>query len=255
MVASKTKYKAQFPFEGRALSQHGRIALVGSGEYLPEMAEFESTLLKLGGTERYVQIPTAAGQESNHRLNYWQELGRAQAERIGAKPIFLPIFERSAAMSSEFASEIEGAGLIYLSGGDPHYLAETLLDTPVFEAIISAWRSGASLAGCSAGAMVLGPDIPHFRKMKEEGTAGFSVVPNIRTIPHYNKFFRWIPEIAAQRFLKAPEHINIVGIDEMTAIYSDDLSNWNVYGQGKLHILTGETSGIYQSGDNVTILN
>ena len=231
----------------------GRVALIGSGEYLPEMQDFENSLLQSGGSDIYVQIPTAAGRESKARLEYWRELGKAQAERLGATQKFLPIFERKDAYRDELVKHITGAGLIYLSGGDPHYLASTLMDTPIYDAIIRNWQAGSSLAGCSAGAMVLGPDIPHFRKPKEDGDPGFNVVSNIRTIPHFNKFFRWIPETAAQRFMKAPEDICIVGIDEITAIYSDDLNTWKIHGIGKMHLLKGKNPGVYAAGDYVTI--
>lgn len=230
------------------MKQFGRVALVGSGEYLPAMTKFESELIAAGGSELFVQIPTAAGRESVSRISYWQELGMAQANRIGARQVFLPVFNRDDAMREDLAAMIDGAGLIYLSGGDPHYLASTLIGTPVYEAIIRNWKTGSSLAGCSAGAMVLGPDIPHFRKLKEEGDPGFNVIPNIRTIPHFNKFFKWIPDSAVQRFMKAPEHICIVGIDEMTAIYSDDLNNWSLVGQGKAHLLSGTSINILNYG-------
>ena len=101
--------------------------------------------------------------------------------------------------------------------------------------------------------MLFRSDIPHFRKMKEEGELGFGVVEQIRTIPHYNKFFRWIPEFAATKFMQAPDHICIVGIDEMTAISSNDLLNWSVSGVGKVHVLKGENSGVYVNGDQVLI--
>lgn len=232
----------------------GRIALVGSGEYMPHMADFERSLLDSGNSPYFVQIPTAAGQESTSRLKYWEELGSEQAQRLGAKQIFLPIFNREDALQEKFARQIEGAGLIYLSGGDPHYLAKTLLGTPIYEAILSNWKSGSSLAGCSAGAMVFGPDIPHFRKLKEEGEIGFGIIENIRTIPHYNKFFGWIPEFAVQRFMQAPAHISVVGIDENTAIYSDDLLRWSVVGSGKVHVLKGTNTGVYHAGDEVLII-
>lgn len=222
---------------------HGRIALVGSGEYLPVMAELEAELLRVGGSKRYVQLPTAAGRESESRIAYWKQIGAEQAERIGAQQIYLPVFNREDAMNEEIAAQVEGAGLIYLSGGDPHYLADTLFSTPVWSAIENSWRSGASLAGCSAGAMAFGPDIPNFRRMKEPGSIGLNIVSNIRTIPHYNKFFKWIPDSAAQLFLKAPDHITITGIDENTAIWSDDLRNWHVYGEASAHVLTGVNKG------------
>lgn len=231
----------------------GRIALVGSGEYLPSMAALESSLLEAGGSSRYVQIPTAAGLEGNDRISYWENLGREQAERVGASQIYLPIYSRQDAMRTDLAQKVEGAGLIYFSGGNPHHLAESLRDTPVLNAIRAAWRGGASLAGCSAGAMAMGPDIPHFRKMKAEGELGFDVLPHIRTIPHYNKFFGWIPDAAAQKFLRAPEGVSVIGIDEITAITSDDLLKWKVWGVGKAHLLNASNANSYSHDEEFVI--
>ena len=229
------------------MSSPGRLALVGSGEYLPVMAELETSLLSSGPSQKYVQLATAAGQESSNRLDYWKQRGADQGERIGAQVIFLPVFNREDAMREDLALEIDGAGLIYLSGGDPHYLAQTLLGTPVFDAIVRNWKAGSSLAGCSAGAMALGSDVPNFRKMKEPGEVGLGLLPHIRTIPHYNKFFKWIPDAAAQLFLKAPEGVCVVGIDEDTAMVTSDLISWEVYGDASVHILNG--AGKYSAGE------
>lgn len=235
------------------VTQSGILALVGSGEYLPVMAELESSLIQSGPSLRYVQLATAAGQESVERLRYWERIGKEQADRIGAQQVFLPIFNRDDAMRIDFAEQIKGAGLIYLSGGDPHYLAQTLIGTPVWDAIISSWKTGTSLAGCSAGAMAFGPDIPHFRKMKESDEIGLGLLPNIRVVPHYNKFFKWIPEGAVQLFLKAPEGVRIVGIDEGTAIVTKNLKVWSIYGDGSVHLLNGNNAGKYQSGSEIEI--
>jgi len=232
---------------------NGLVALVGSGEYLPVMQEFEAMLLGSGPSKRYVQLATAAGRESESRLQHWKDLGKAQADRLGAEQIFLPVFTREDAMREDFAAQIDGAGLIYLSGGDPHYLAESLIGTPVYEAIIRNWKAGSSLAGCSAGAMAMGPEIPHFRKLKEVGSPGFNLIPHIRTIPHYNKFFKWIPDAAVQVFLKAPEGISIVGIDEDSAMFTRDLQSWEVSGVASVHILNGDKTGKYNTGDLIHI--
>jgi hypothetical protein len=119
------------------LLMNGSLAkgLVGSGEYLPAMAEFERSLiddgLKNGKAANYIQIPTAAGQESPDRLDYWRQLGKAQADALGIESIFLPIFTREDAFNLEYANQIENSALIYFSGGDPHYLAQTLIGTPL----------------------------------------------------------------------------------------------------------------------------
>ena len=148
---------------------NGSLALVGSGEYLPAMASLEKSLLddgiKNGKRPIYIQIPTAAGQESDDRLDYWKQLGKAQADRLGVDAIFLPIFTRDDANNPEYVAMIKDAALIYMSGGDPHYLAETLMGTPLWDAIQENWRTGTSLAGCSAGAMVLSSHIPNFRML------------------------------------------------------------------------------------------
>ena len=235
---------------------NGSLALVGSGEYLPAMAEFEKSLLEDGiknGKENiYIQIPTAAAQESASRIEYWKELGLKQAEAIGTKPLFLPIYTRGDAENLDFVSQIDKGALIYMSGGDPHYLAKTLIGTPVWQAIVKNWQGGASLAGCSAGAMVLSSQIPNFRLSRAEPTAGLNLIQNIRVIPHFNKFFKWIPESAAKLLMHVPDDSVLIGIDELTAIVKRGGSDfWQVYGQAKLHMLKGLPEAQFSHGQEI----
>ena len=223
---------------------NGSLALVGSGEYLPAMASFEKSLVddgvKNGKQPKYIQIPTASGRESTERMSYWENLGKKQGDLIGVESIFLPIFNREDANNPDLVNQIEGSALMYLSGGDPHYLAETLMGTLVWDAIVENWQSGASLAGCSAGAMVLSSHIPNFRLLKSSATAGLNLLPEIRVIPHFNKFFKWIPESAAKLLLHVPDGSILIGVDELTAIVKrsgDD--DWVVYGEAKVHVLNG----------------
>ena len=236
---------------------NGSLALVGSGEYLPAMATFEKSLIddgiKNGKKSVYVQIPTAAGKESPDRLEYWKELGKSQADRLGVDSIFLPIFTRDDANNLEYVSHIKDCALIYISGGDPHYLAETLMGTPLWDAIQENWRTGASLAGCSAGAMVLSSHIPNFRLLKKAPTAGLNLLPEIRVIPHFNKFFKWIPESAAKVLLHVPDDSILIGVDELTAIVKrsgDD--HWVVVGEAKVHVLKGMPDQQLVNGEIIT---
>ena len=223
---------------------NGSLALVGSGEYLPPMANFEKSLLndgiKNGKRPIYIQIPTAAGKETPDRLEYWKQLGKTQADRLDVDSIFLPIFTREDANNPEYVTLMRDSALMYMSGGDPHYLAETLMDTPLWQAIQENWSTGASLAGCSAGAMVLSSHIPNFRLLKKAPTAGLNLLPEIRVIPHFNKFFKWIPESAAKVLLHVPDNSILIGVDELTAIVrrgGDE--HWVVVGEAKVHVLKG----------------
>ena len=236
---------------------NGSLALVGSGEYLPAMANFEKTLIddgvKNGKRPIYIQIPTAAGKESSDRLEYWKELGKAQAERLNVDSIFLPIFTRDDAHNPEFSTLIKDSSLMYMSGGDPHYLAETLMGTPLWSAIEENWRTGASLAGCSAGAMVLSSHIPNFRLLKKAPTAGLNLLPEIRVIPHFNKFFKWIPESAAKVLLHVPDDSILIGVDELTAVVKrSGNDHWEVVGEALVHVLKGMPDQQLRDGEIIT---
>ena len=246
------------------MKQTGALALVGSGEYLPVMQDLESALINSGVTNgkpnRYLQIPTAAGQESPERLQFWESRGAEQARRIGTVQDFLPIFNRDDAFNPEYISHVKDAALIYFSGGDPGYLANSLHGTPLWDEIKMNWLEGASLAGCSAGAMALSSDVPNFFRMKSEGIPGLNVIPHLRPIPHYNKFFGWIPDSAAKIVMKAPEGTLIIGIDEDTALvtglnHRTSLSEnlWQVYGDGSVHILSGAPTARFESGELVKL--
>ncbi|MEJ6607621.1 MAG: Type 1 glutamine amidotransferase-like domain-containing protein [Candidatus Planktophila sp.] len=220
--------------------QRGALALVGSGEYLPEAQQLENQLLRIGisngKSNKFIQIPTAAGREGDERLSFWQMRGLQQALRIGCESTFLPILTREDAFDQRWIDEISGAGLIYFSGGDPNYLAEVFDDTPLWKAIVDAWESGSSLAGCSAGAMAFGGKIIGIRK--SHISQGLNLLPEIEVIPHYDKFLGWVPDRVATAVVRKDENTALVGIDENTALVLTD--KWRKYGAGKVHVLRGE---------------
>ena len=239
------------------MRNNGSLALVGSGEYLPQMKEFEQSLINDGLANNkkpiYVQIPTAAARESENRINYWRSLGEVAAKSLGVTQSFLPIFTRDDANNPELLKNVDDAALIYLSGGDPHYLAETLRDTLLWDLILKNWQSGGSLAGCSAGAMALSGYVPHFRLSRAQPTQGFGLLKEVRVIPHFDKFFKWIPDSAAKHLLDLPGDSTLIGIDEDTAVVRRANQDWQVWGKGKLHLLKGQTPGQFGAGEFVKL--
>ena len=237
---------------------NGSLALVGSGEYLPAMTAFEKSLLddgiKNGKAAKYIQIPTAAGRESDDSLAYWKKLGQAQADAMGVQASYLPIYTRDDAFKQEHVDSIKNSALMYMSGGDPHHLAEVLIDTPVWAAIVENWQSGASLAGCSAGAMVLSTQIPNFRMLKKAPSTGLNLLPEIRVIPHFNKFFKWIPDSAAKVLLHVPGDSILIGVDEMTAIVKrSGNEHWIAVGDAKVHVLKGLPAQQLHDGQEIKL--
>ena len=202
------------------MTSAGRLALVGSGEYLPVMHEIEEWLLQ-GRPTRYVQLATAAAPEGQRSLDNWHRLGAAAAKRLGAEQVIIDVRTRDDANDPKWAAAISGAGLIYLSGGNPSFLARTLIGTLVWKAIEHEWRLGSALAGCSAGAMALGGYVPDFRHPRAGGVEGLGVIPDIRVLPHFDRYAKWVPDFA-MRPLVAPGSY-IVGIDEDTALVGEAL--------------------------------
>jgi cyanophycinase len=211
---------------------------VGSGEYLPVMTDVEGMLID-GRAARYVQIPTAAAPEGEQSLRRWLDLGAAQADRLGVEQIPVVVRDRADADAAEFAALIDGAGLIYLSGGSPVYLAQTLRGTRVWEAIVAAWQSGTALAGCSAGAIALTGWVPSMRAMTREPDPGLGLLPHLRVLPHFDRILGWMPDLLTRAVLHPPAGTTVIGIDEDTAII--DMTgaghNWHVHGRQQAWIL------------------
>jgi cyanophycinase len=218
---------------------YGAIALVGSGEYSVTMQGLETELLhraiSRGKTNTFVQIPTASSHEGDISRAKWKRLGQEQSDRIGSECIYLPIHEREDAFNPQFVEQVKDAGLIYFSGGDPHRVAEIYAGSPVWDAIVTQWQSGTSLAGCSAGAMAFGGTIMGIRRSNH--SPGLNLLPNIEVIPHYDKMLGWLPDRVTSFITKNTSGSTLIGIDENTALVHTDA--WRKFGSGKVHILRG----------------
>lgn len=229
----------------------GLVALVGSGEYLPNMAPVEAILLH-GRPPRYVQIPTAASLEGDSSLNRWVKLGVDQAGRLGVEAVPVVVRDRTDADDPELAALVEGAGLVYLSGGSPQHCASTLRGTRVWDAVVAAWRDGASLAGCSAGAMSLTSWVPDMRHPTRAADPGLGIVPQVRVIPHFDRIPAWIPDLASRYLMKVPEGTSVIGVDEDTAVLWDG-TTWTVHGRQLAWLLTGDGRKGFAAGETVDL--
>lgn len=203
----------------------GPVALVGSGEYLPVLEDVERALLA-GRPPRYVQLATAAAPEGPASLARWHALGADAARRIGAEQVVVDVRDRADADDPALAALVAGAGLVYLSGGDPAYLAATLRGTAVWSAIVAAWHDGTALAGCSAGAMALSASLPDVKRPWRPALDGLGVVPMVEVLPHFDRFASWMPDLVLRRVSGAPAGVRVVGVDEDTALVGG-LGGWD----------------------------
>ena len=214
------------------------MALVGSGEYLPVLEAVERLLLQ-DRPPRFVQLATAAAPEGPASLGRWHDLGRRAAERLGVEQVVVPVVDRDTADDPALARLVEGAGLVYLSGGSPPYLAATLRGTAVWRAVESAWRGGASLAGCSAGAIALTDHVPDLRHPLRDAEPGLAAVPHLRVLPHFDRFAGRLPDLLLTRLVDTPDGTTVLGIDEDTALVGGPY-DWEVVGRQSVWVLTSD---------------
>jgi len=149
---------------------------------------------------------------------------------------------------------VEGAGLVYLSGGNPRFLARTLRGTRVWAAVEAAWRSGAALAGCSAGAIALTDWVPAVRSPAAEPDRGLGVLPWLRVLPHFDRMTSWAPDLVARATAGSPPGTTVIGIDEDTAIVdlAGEGRSWQVHGRQQAWVLDGGPRRPFPAGADLS---
>ncbi len=221
------------------------LALVGSGEYLPPMEPVDRYLLGQVKTDpNVICLPTAAGTEGSDRINYWMELGKAHFSRLGAQVDSLPVIDSSSANDPDLAQRIQQANFVYLSGGKPDYLYRTLANSLVWTAIQDMLDHGGILAGCSAGAMIMGECIPGLHKLKP----AFGLIPGVLIMPHFDE----IPKAMVSTLqLLVGDKRTLLGIEGNTALVGANES-FLVVGSGGVLVWNKREKRRYTNGQPVS---
>jgi len=232
---------------------NGLIALLGSGEYLSVMDDVDRYLLAncgaVGRKPRVVCLPTAAGDEGPKSISRWSSMGMEHFTRLGADVQAVPVIDKESANDLDHASAVEEADLIYFSGGHPSYLYQTMKDSLVWQAAQRAWARGAVYAGCSAGAMILGREMPDFRAAGIRSTAAFGILPIASVMPHFNAIPIFGKPLVATLRRRLREGETMIGIDEDTAIVGKLNEEWTVMGKSQAHVFTKDEIWEYAAGE------
>ena len=132
------------------------ISITGSGEYLDSIRTVDSELLNKLEDPYVLTFPTAAGQESSSRIDYWSDLANEHFSKLGVRHKDFQALDTEALNSPEVLQEVEKANFIYFSGGSPNYLYSQIAHTSFHDLIRTIHKENGILAGCSAGAMIMG---------------------------------------------------------------------------------------------------
>lgn len=214
------------------------LGLMGSGEFLPWAQEVDRVLIESAGshTDRVLVAPTACAPEGQAIFDRWATMGVEHYRRIGAAPEVLPLRSSEDAAVPEVVDRLEGAALVFFSGGNPAYLAGALGGTPFLESLLAAVRAGqTSVGGCSAGAAVLGARVPDPRTTEmspELWSDGLGVVPAMIS-GHWDTLERWAPGIRSFVLDSVPDGLPHLALEEETAVVGDGWT-FRVMGRGEV---------------------
>ncbi|MFN3491197.1 MAG: Type 1 glutamine amidotransferase-like domain-containing protein, partial [Anaerolineales bacterium] len=185
------------------------LLLAGGAEFGGKMAEPDLHAIELAGglNAPICIIPTAAAPDNNYKRA--GNNGVRWFQSLGAKNVFrVDVIDKHSANDENIANVIRESKLIYLLGGFPSYLGETLKNSLCWQAALEVYKNGGVIGGSSAGAMVLCEYYydPYEKKLLN----GLNLILNACVLPHHNQFGKtWVKKL--QTLL--PNSI-LIGIDE-----------------------------------------
>ena len=227
----------------------GPLALVGGDELNPGNEPQDRVLVEAaGGGPAYV-LATAADR---HRPDLAVANARRWFGALGLDVDELPATKRSHVKALANVERARAGRFFYLVGGDPGIVPSTLAGSPVWDAVLEAWRGGAALGGSSAGAMALGEWTLVRARMPGDDRRRYApalgLVPRTAVLPHFDTFgHRWADGALAA----APaDDVVLVGPDERTAAVWRD-GAWVALGDGSGSVITSGGRATYASGSAI----
>ena len=209
----------------------GILLLAGGAEFGGQMSEPDLRAIELaGGFDAPICIiPIAAAPDRNHKRA--GSNGIRWFQSLGAGNVFTAdVIDSVSADDSTLAASIRTSSLIYLPGGFPRHLAETLADSVCWRAVLDAYERGAVIAGSSAGAMVLCEY--YYDPYEKKLLRGLNLIPNACVLPHHNTFGKsWVGQLT-----QALPDATLIGIDERTGMINNGNHIWQVFGAGDVNL-------------------
>lgn len=228
------------------------LALLGSGEFEPWSEPVERLLLSRSRhpSGPVLVAPTAAAHEGDASFDAWATKGLEHYASLGVPAQVLPLRTREDAHRDEVVGLLDDASMIFFSGGNPARLAAAVGETPFWDALVSALRTGLPYAGCSAGVAWLTEVTfdSDTQDLDAVWAAGVGYVRRVLFAPHWDIVDTWIP--GAKAFIVGsvrPGH-TFIGLDEDTAMVGDGV-RWEVRGRSKVHVLKDGAWIAYADGD------
>jgi cyanophycinase len=224
----------------RKKAQESTLIVIGGHEDKTGEKKILSEVSRRVGSGKLV-VATAATDSPDELWEEYQKLFKA----LGVKRIgHLDVRKREEALSEDCAGILDGASVVFFTGGDQLKITSQLGDSKVYQKIEDLLARGGTIAGTSAGASVMSatmlisgpgeqsPNVSEAIRM----APGLGLLPDIIVDQHFAERGRLGRLIAA--IAQNPQYLGI-GIDEDTAIVVHDGKSFEVVGSGAVYVLDG----------------
>jgi len=217
---------------------------MGSGEFEPWSEEVERVALE-DRPGRVAIVPAASAPEGDEVFDRWARMGLEHYAAMGVEAWVVPLKRREDAERDEVVGALEGAGMVFVSGGNPRYLGHAIDGTPFLDALGRALDAGTVFAGCSAGAMVASRRPDARPRFGAAWVSGLGLIEGGSFGVHWDKA-RFIPGM--RPFLMSRVRGGwFAGLDERTAILGDG-SSWVVHGLGTVTLRMDGRTRSFRAG-------
>jgi cyanophycinase len=233
-----------------ARKEQGSLIIIGGNEKKDQERKILKEVARRAGSGKLVVVTVATAEPRESFEEYrqiFQELGVKKIEHLDVRL-------REEAKSEERVKILEGASVVFFTGGDQLKITSQLGDSAVYQTIEKIFEQGGTIAGTSAGASVMsetmlvdGNGDESHQVGKLLGMApGLGFVKNVVIDQHFaerGRLGRLLGAIAQN-----PRQLG-VGIDENTAIIVQDQTSFEVVGQGAVYVLDGSDSSYSNLGE------
>ncbi len=220
-----TTESTEKPIVSTSAQAKGELFIIGGGKRPPSLIKSLLETADVSPSDYIIVLPMSS-EEPDTSFFYAKE----QFVELGINDVRNYYFAKGGGLSEPQLDSVKKAKLIYIPGGDQNRFMETIRETPLKTAIQDAYKTGATIAGTSAGAavmsekMITGNELKHtdysetFRNIEAaniEFSDGLGLINSAIIDQHFVKRSRHNRLLSA--VIEFPELLGI-GIDESTAI-------------------------------------
>jgi len=131
-------------------STKGKLFIIGGGDRSKEIMQTLITTAAMKPGDYTVVLPMSSEYPDTSFYYFKQDY-----DPVCKNAIVCFNFTKQTTNNKSWLDSLEHARLIFITGGDQLRFMNIVLNTPIYQAIHTAYRSGATIAGTSAGAAVM----------------------------------------------------------------------------------------------------